>query len=84
MLNPKSLDPPAFRIKRNSSNIFSSMLEYKSKSTFRRRYAVRHSKCRRSKSADFSHLSTLIGPLGELWFRVLVHYQSDEGAAHNG
>ena len=50
---PRLPDPSAFRTKGSFSNIFSSMPGYKSKSTFRRRYAALHSKCGRSKTLDF-------------------------------
>src|SRR5438477_11196354 len=53
MSNLKSQGLSAFRTKKSSSNIFSNMPEYKSKSTFRRRSAVRHSKCRLSRPADY-------------------------------
>src|SRR5438105_4669432 len=65
MSNPNFLGHPAFPTKQGSSHIFSIMPEFKSRLTFRRRCAARHSKCRLSKSAD-TYLNTLISSLDDL------------------
>ena len=53
MSTPKSPDPSAFWTRKSSSSILFSMPGCKLQSTCRKRCVARHSKCRRSNSADF-------------------------------